>query len=100
MSRVIEKTRLQRVKMTDEDRAYFKKGVKTLCGTELIFAVNVINDKDLRKRFDPEDLDFMNKELGRQAGAIWARLMRALKKHDYTAAGEVIRGKRGAAVEQ
>lgn len=57
-----------KVKMTDEDRAYFKEGVKTLCGTELIFAGNVINDKDLRKRFDPEDLAFMNKELGRQAG--------------------------------
>lgn len=91
---------MQRVKMTDEDRAYFKEGVKTLCGTELIFAKNVINDKDLRKRFDPEDLAFMNKELGRQAGAIWARLLRELKKHDFAAAEEVIKGKRGAAVEQ
>ena len=89
-----------KVKMTDEDRAYFKEGVKTLCGTELIFAGNVINDKDLRKRFAPEDLAFMNKELGRQAGAIWERLLRALKKHDFAAAEEVIRGKRGAAVEQ
>lgn len=91
---------MQRVKMTDEDREYFKEGVKTLCGTELIFAGNVINDKDLRKWFDPEDLAFMNKELGRQAGAIWARLLRALKKHDFAAAAEVLRGKRGAAVEQ
>ena len=34
-----------KVKMTDEDRAYFKAGVKTLCGAELLFAGNVINDK-------------------------------------------------------
>ena len=61
---------------------------------------NMINDKEIRKRIDPEDLAFMNKELGRQAGAIWARLLRALKKHDFAAAEEVIRGKRGAAVEQ
>ena len=86
--------------MTDEDRAYFKAGVKTLCGTELIFAGNVINDKDLRKQFDPEDIAFMNKELGRQAGAIWARLLRALKKHDFAAAEEIIRGKRGGSSEE
>lgn len=86
--------------MTDEDRAYFKAGVKTLCGTELIFARNVINDEDLRKRFDPEDLSFMNRELGRQAGEIWKRLLRALKKHDFAAAEEVIRGKRGGGSEE
>lgn len=89
-----------KVKMTDEDRAYFKAGVKTLCGAELLFAGNVINDKDLRKQFAPEDLAFMNKELGRQAGAIWARLLRALKKHDFTAAEETIRGKRGGSSEE
>ncbi len=94
------KGKLKRVKMTDEDRAYFKEGVKTLCGTELIFAGNVINDKDLRKLFDPEDIAFMNKELGRQAGAIWARLLRALKKHDFTEAVEVIRGKGGGRSEK
>lgn len=66
----------------------------------MIFARNIINDKDLRKQFAPEDLAFMNKELGRQAGAIWARLLRELKKHDLAAAEEVIRGKRGAEVEQ
>lgn len=86
--------------MTDEDRTYFKKGVKTLCATEVIFVRNIINDKDLRKQFDPEDLAFMNKELGRQAGAIWARLLRELKKHDFAAAEEVIKGKGGAEVEQ
>lgn len=89
-----------KVKMADEDRAYFKEGVKTLCGTELIFAGNVINDKDLRKRFESEDLAFMNKELGRQAGAIWKRLLRALKKHDFAAAEEIIRGKRGGSSEE
>lgn len=88
------------IKMTDEDRAYFKEGMKTLCGTELLFAGNVINDKDLRKQFAPEDLAFMNKELGRQAGAIWARLLRALKKHDFEAAVEVMRGKGGGNGEE
>ena len=95
-----EVVKLGKVKMTDEDRAYFKEGVKTLCGTELLFAGNVINDKDLRKQFDPEDIAFMNKELGRQAGAIWKRLLRALKKHDFAAAEEVIRGKRGGSSEE
>jgi hypothetical protein len=95
-----EVVKLGKVKMTDEDRAYFKEGVKTLCGTELLFAGNVINDKDLRKQFAPEDLAFMNKELGRQAGAIWARLLRALKKHDFAAAEEIIRGKRGGSSEE
>ena len=95
-----EVAKLGKVKMTDEDRAYFKAGMKTLCGTELIFAGNVINDKDLRKQFDPEDLDFMNKELGRQAGAIWKRLLRALKKHDFAAVEEIIRGKRGGSSEE
>ena len=28
-----------KVKMTQEDKAYFKNGVKTLCGTELITAI-------------------------------------------------------------
>ncbi len=95
-----EVAQLGKIKMTDEDREYFKEGVKTLCGTELIFAGNVINDKDLRKQFDPEDIAFMNKELGRQAGAIWKRLLRALKKHDFAAAEEIIRGKRGGSSEE
>lgn len=32
----------RKVKMTQEDRRYFKNGVKTLCGTELIFVIRVI----------------------------------------------------------
>ncbi|MDE6875539.1 MAG: hypothetical protein K2P87_13930 [Lachnospiraceae bacterium] len=86
--------------MTDEDRAYFKAGVKTLCGAELVCAGNMINDKEIRKRIDPEDLAFMNKELGRQAGEIWKRLLRALKKYDFAAAEEIIRGKRGGSSEE
>ena len=55
-----------KVEMTQEDKAYFKNGVKTLCGTELIFATKVINDLDIKKIFTQGDLDFMNKELGRR----------------------------------
>ena len=55
-----------KAKMTQEDKTYFKNGVKTLCGTELILATKVINDPDIKKIFTQNDLDFMNKELGRR----------------------------------
>ena len=55
--------------MTQEDREYFKNGVRTLCGIEVIQAKNIINDPELNIIFTSEDLAFMNKELGRQAGA-------------------------------
>ena len=45
-----------KVKMTQEDKAYFKNGVKTLCGTELILATKVINDPDIKKMFTQGDL--------------------------------------------
>lgn len=80
------------VKMTQEDRQYFKNGVKTLCGTELLFAIRVIEDKELIKVIDSEDLEFMKKELGRQAGAIWAKLLRALKKLDFKEAERILTG--------
>lgn len=87
-------------KMTEEDRAYFKEGVKSLCGIELLEIKGFINDKEIKKRIAPEDFAFMTKELGRQAGAIWARLLRALKKSDYKEAEEVLRGKRNASYHQ
>lgn len=80
------------VKMTQEDREYFKNGVKTLCGTELVFAIRVIEDKDFIKVVDNKDLEFMKKELGRQAGAIWAKLLRALKKMDFKEAEKILTG--------
>lgn len=83
------------VKMTQEDRQYFKNGVKTLCGTELLFAIRVIEDKDLIKVIDSKDLEFMKKELGRQAGAIWAKLLRALKKLDFKEAQKILTGGTG-----
>lgn len=86
---------MEKAVMTTEDREYFKNGIKTLCGTELIFTHNFINDKDIKKRFTKEDLEFMNKEIGRQAGAIWANLLRALKKRDYKGAETVLRGNGG-----
>lgn len=87
-------------KMVEEDKAYFKEGVKTLCGIELLEIKGFINDKEIKKRITPEDFAFMTKELGRRAGAIWARLLRALKKTDLAAAEEALRGKRGAKHEQ
>lgn len=83
------------VKMTQEDREYFKNGVKTLCGTELVFAIRVIEDKDFIKAVDSKDLEFMKKELGRRAGAIWAELLRALKKMDFKEAEKIITGGTG-----
>lgn len=78
--------------MTQEDRDYFKSGVRTLCGIEVIQAKNIINDPGLKVVFTSEDLDFMNKELGRQAGAVFARILRAIKKKDFKEAQRVITG--------
>ena len=69
-----------KIPMTQEDREYFKNGVRTLCGTEVLWVRDIINDPDAKKIFTAEDLDFMNKELGRQAGAVFARILRAKEK--------------------
>lgn len=39
-----------------------------------------------------EDLAFMNKELGRQAGAVFARILRAFKKMDFKEVQRVLTG--------
>lgn len=83
------------VKMSQEDRQYFKNGAKTLCGTELLFVIRIIEDKDLIKVIDSEDLEFMKHELGRQAGAIWAKLLRALKKLDFKETQRILTGGTG-----
>lgn len=83
---------LQKVEMTKEDRGYFKNGVKTLCGTELILATKVINDPDIKKMFTQGDLDFMNKELGRRAGAIFAGILRGFKKKDFAEVQKILTG--------
>ena len=81
-----------KIAMTQEDREYFKSGVRTLCGTEVLFVKNIINDPDAKKIFTAEDIDFMNKELGRQAGAVFARILRAFKKRDFEEAQRVLTG--------
>lgn len=83
---------MEKIPMTQEDRDYFKSGVRTLCGIEVIQAKNIINDPGLKAVFTSEDLDFMNKELGRQAGAVFARILRAIKKKDFKEAQRVITG--------
>lgn len=83
---------MKKVAMTQEDREYFKNGIKTLCGTELIFATEVINDPDIKKMFTQSDLTFMNKELGRQAGAIFAGILREFKKKDFAGVQEILTG--------
>ena len=83
---------MKKIPMTQEDRDYFKSGVRTLCGIEVIQAKNIINDPGLKVVFTSEDLDFMNKELGRQAGAVFARILRAIKKKDFKEAQRVITG--------
>ncbi len=83
------------VKMTHEDREYFKNGVKTLCGTELIAVISLTKDKDFIKAADSGDLEFMKKALGRRAGEIWQELLRALKKWDFKEAEKILRGGTG-----
>lgn len=83
---------MKKIPMTQEDRDYFKSGVRTLCGIEVIQAKNIINGPGLKVVFTSEDLDFMNKELGRQAGAVFARILRAIKKKDFKEAQRVITG--------
>lgn len=83
---------MEKIPMTQEDRDYFKSGVRTLCGIEVIQAKNIINDPGLKVVFTSEDLDFMNKELGRQAGAVFARILRAINKKDFKEAQRVITG--------
>ena len=83
---------MKKIPMTQEDRDYFKSGVRTLCGIEVTQAKNIINDPGLKVVFTSEDLDFMNKELGRQAGAVFARILRAIKKKDFKEAQRVITG--------
>ena len=81
--------------MTQEDREYFKNGVRTLCGVEVLRVRDMINHPDAKKIFTAEDLDFMNKELGRQAGAVFARILRAIKKRDFREAQRVLTGGKG-----
>ena len=82
----------EKIPMTQEDRDYFKSGVRTLCGIDVIQAKNIINYPGLKVVFTSEDFDFMNKELVRQAGAVFARILRAINKKDFKEAQRVITG--------
>ena len=84
-----------KIPMTQEDREYFKSGARTLCGVEVLQVRDMINHQDAKKIFTAEDLDFMNKELGRQAGAVFARILRAIKKRDFREAQRVLTGGKG-----
>lgn len=84
-----------KIPMTQEDREYFKSGARTLCGVEVLQVRDTINHPDAKKIFTAEDLDFMNKELGRQAGAVFARILRAIKKRDFREAQRVLTGGKG-----
>ena len=85
-----------KVTMTKEDKEYFKNGVRTLCGIEVLQVRDIINDPGAKKIFTAEDLDFMNHELGRQAGAVFARILRALKARNYKEAQRVLTGGKNA----
>lgn len=86
---------MEKIPMTQEDREYFKSGARTLCGVEVLQVRDMINHPDAKKIFTAEDLDFMNKELGRQAGAVFARILRAIKKRDFREAQRVLTGGKG-----
>ena len=84
-----------KIPMTQEDREYFKSGARTLCGVEVLQVRDMINHPDAKTIFTAEDLDSMNKELGRQAGAVFARILRAIKKRDFREAQRVLTGGKG-----
>lgn len=84
---------MQKIPMSKEDREYFKNGVKTLCGTEVLTAARFI--EQMKSRFTKSDYDFMKQELSRQAWAIWAKLIRALKKADFKEAQKILTGGNG-----
>lgn len=73
----------------DNDMQYAEEMIYDI---EVVQAKNIINDPELKVVFTSEDLDFMNKELGRQAGAVFARILRAIKKMDFKEAQRVITG--------
>lgn len=86
-------TEHNKIPMTKEERDYFKSGVRTLCGTEVIYVKNLISDPKSEAIFTSEDLKFTKKELSRQAGAIFARVLRAIKRKDFEEAQRVMTGK-------
>lgn len=86
---------MQKVEMTREDRDYFKNGVKSLCGVEVLIIRDFINDKQVKKTLVKEDVEFMNKELSRQAGAVFAKILRAFKKMDFAEVQEALTGGTG-----
>ena len=45
----------EKIPMTQEDRDYFKSGVRTLCGIEVIQAKNIINDPGFKAAYTAED---------------------------------------------
>lgn len=42
---------MEKIPMTQEDREYFKNGVRTLCGTEVLCARNIINDPNIKNLY-------------------------------------------------
>ena len=89
----MEDIKTDKAVMTAEDKEYFKNGVKTLCGTEMLMTARFIEQR--KSRFTKSDYEFMKQELGRQAGAIWAKLLRALKKADFKEAQKILTGGNG-----
>lgn len=89
----MEDTEHNKIPMAKEDKDYFKSGVRTLCGIEVIYVKNLISTPEAKQIFTFEDLEFMKKELARQAGAIFARILRAIKRKDFEEAQRVMTGK-------
>lgn len=66
--------------------------IKECMESILDFATKVINEPDIKKIFTQGDLDFMNKELGRRAGAIFAGILRGFKKKDFAEVQKILTG--------
>lgn len=85
-----ESNKCNKIPMQKEEREYFEIGVRTLCGTEVIYVKNLISTPKAKQIFTSDDLKFMEKELDRQAGAIFARVLRAIKRKDFEEAWRVM----------
>ena len=83
---------MEKVSLIAKDRDYFKNGVKGLSGIEVIRLKNIINNSELTAVFTSKDLKFMNKELARQSGMVFDKIIRAFKKMDFEEAKRMITG--------
>ena len=63
-----ESNKCNKIPMQKEEREYFEIGVRTLCGTEVIYVKNLISTPKAKQIFTSDDLKFMKKSLTDRRG--------------------------------